>query len=153
MSLKQNNLVGLFPELKEWNSGRGIRPIDWVSAFGSMPDALLYSSIFWPNFMEFEGCLIFSSADLSIFQQWKESLNDNKMAIEKMMNHCHLTDFFPNSQKEPTNEQIVYFGNLLKEMWLCKLKQDFPHLPVRVEFYWQNSEATEDAQITVYLER
>lgn len=118
-----------------------------------MHDALLYSSLFWPDFVEFEGCLLWNDCPIEGFEEWMQSLKDDRTAVEKVLNHRHLTDFFLNSTTSPTPEQVEYFGHLLREMWLTKLHRDFPQLPVRVEFYWNDKEATDDAQITVYLER
>lgn len=113
----------------------------------------MYSSLFWPEFVEFEGCLLWDDASPESFFGWMKSTGENRTAVEKVMNHVHITDFFFSAPEEPTNEQIDYFGALLKDMWSLKLRRDFPDLEVQVEFWWDDREASDTAQITVYCQR
>ena len=151
--LHQPALNRLFPDLREWNDGNDFPADAWVSSFGSVHDALLYSSLFWPDFTEFEGCLVWADSPPENLEQWMLTLNQDRSAVEKLVNHRHITDFFLNSPTAPTPEQVEYLGFLLQDMWRLKLQRDFPHLPIKVEFYWHDREASDDAQITVYLER
>lgn len=142
----------LFPDLQDWDDGRGISGETWVELYGSLHDAVLYSSILWPAFVEHRGCLLWE-AHHDNFDDWFTSLGGDQTAVEKVMNHRHLTDFFLYSHEELTEERLDCFGALLRDMWLTKLRRDFPHLPVRVELLWQDRESFLDAQIVVYVER
>ena len=126
---------------------------DWLNTFGSVPKAIAYSTLFWPEFVEYEGCLLWSEASPTSFDNWMVSLEGDKTRVELVMNHRHITDFFLNTPEQPTPEQIEYLGKLLQQIWTMKLQNDFPLSGVRVEFYWHDREADEDAQITVYCQR
>lgn len=47
----------LIPELKDWNNGQGIDIESWIGCMGDFEKAIGYSVIFWPSFVEIEGCV------------------------------------------------------------------------------------------------
>ena len=153
MSSSHTRLLAILPELSEWNEGKGMAPEGWLGAYGSVPSALMYSSLFWPEFVEFEGCLLWHDATPDLFFQWMTTLGGNCTAVEGVMNHVHITDVFLNAPEVPTDEQVDYLGHLLKDMWSLKLRRDFPHLDVQVDFRWDDPEASDTAQLTVYCLR
>lgn len=128
-------------------------PEDWLNIYGSIPNALIYSSLFWPEFVEFEGCILRHDASPDLFFEWMETLQGNRMAVEGVINHVHIKDLFLNAPEIPTDEQIDYLGHLLGDMWLLKLRRDYPHFNVQVDFRWDDPEASDTAQITVYCLR
>ena len=48
----------LIPELKDWNNGNGIDVQSWIQCVGSFQKAIGYSTMFWPEFVEIEGCVV-----------------------------------------------------------------------------------------------
>lgn len=46
------------PELAAWNNGLGIDLESWVACEGRFALAVGYASIFWPEFVEFEGYVL-----------------------------------------------------------------------------------------------
>lgn len=142
----------LFPDLQDWDDGRGISALTWVSGLGTVREAMLYSALLWPEFVEHRGCLLWSGSH-EYFDDWVARLDGDLSAVERMMNHCHLVDLARKSGQEHTEEQLDGFGRLLQEMWQTKLRRDFPHLDVRVELYWADRSWDLDAQITVYVAR
>ncbi|WP_425146657.1 hypothetical protein [Deinococcus sp.] len=146
-------LAALFPELRDWNEGKGITVSDWMNTIGNIPAAIAYSTLFWPEFVEYESCIFWSNFSPNSFDAWMKMLNGNKTRVEAVINHRHITDFFLNAEEKPSLEQIEYLGELLRKIWTLKLQNDFPLSDVRVEFYWNDREATDDAQITVYCQR
>ena len=147
-------LAALFPELRDWNEGKGITVSDWMNTIGNIPAAIAYSTLFWPEFVEYKGCILWSDADPANFEDWLTSLNGDRTRVEIVVNHRHITDFFLNDEAgKDSPDQVEYLGNLLQKIWTLKLQNDFPLSDVRVEFYWNDREATDDAQITVYCQR
>lgn len=143
----------VLPDLRTWNQDKGVdseSPEDWLSLYGSIPQAILYSAIFWPTFVEYQGCLLWKDFRPESFEDWMGSTGGNKTAVESVMNHRHITDFFLNAEEQPTPEQIAYLGHVLRDIWYLKLTHDFPHLDIQVEFYWKDVEFDEDAQLFVY---
>lgn len=146
-------LLAVLPELREWNDGKGVSPEAWLNSFGSVPQALMYSALFCPEFVEFEGCLLWHDASPEMFVQWMTTLGGNRSAVERVMNHVHLTDLFLNAPQPPTDAQVDHLGHVLQDLWGLQLRRDFPHLDVQVAFEWDDPEASDTAQITVYCQR
>jgi hypothetical protein len=66
-----------------------------------------------------------------------------------MMNHRHIGDIFLSARDE-SQEVVAYIGELLRETWMAKLKQDFPGRQFTVEFPRQFDIALVDPSITFY---
>ncbi|MPY67366.1 hypothetical protein F8S09_11815 [Deinococcus sp. SDU3-2] len=103
-------LAEVVPDLKSWNEGKGIEPEDWLAMLGSVPQALMYSVLFWPTFVEHQGCLLREGFSPQLFQEWLTRTNGDRTAVELVMNHRHITDFFPNAEEHPSPEQIAYWA-------------------------------------------
>jgi hypothetical protein len=77
---------------------------------GNFEHAIAYGRLFWPEFTEHDDCIFRADAfDVKNYRSWLRQTNGSKTATEKVMNHQHIVDFFPNAP-EPTKEQIIYFG-------------------------------------------
>jgi len=112
-----------------------------------------YALLFWPDFVIYDDCVFLREPDAQNYQNWMQCSNGDKTRVEGVMNHRHITDMFCNSAVDPTKDMVVHIGRLLKDMWSCRLKRDFPERRIRVEFYDDDSDDLMDYQITVYQER
>jgi hypothetical protein len=65
--------------------------------------------------------------------------------VEATINHRHIIDIFPNSEFPANIPIIIYLGELLKEMWSCKLKIDFPERQFQIDF-----DSEEDGNLSRY---
>jgi hypothetical protein len=54
---------------------------------------------------------------------------------------------------EPTREQVVHLGRVLREMWLAKLRAEFPGRAVVVSFPDEELPDLLDYEITVFQGR
>ena len=108
-----------------------------------------YQNLFWPEFVEYDNC-VFLAFDNVIYQQWLQRLNGNKREVEEVMNHRHIVDLLPASVDNPTQNLVLEFGKLLRELWDTKLKRDFPTKCFCVSFPLEKSEALTDYEITFY---
>jgi hypothetical protein len=50
------------------------------------------------------------------------------------MNHAHVVDLIEGQDGGPSDEQLVYVGRLLREMWESKLAREFPDRKFFVHF-------------------
>lgn len=116
----------LIPELKDWNDGRGIDVQSWIGCVGDFQKAIGYSTIFWPRFVEIEGCVLRGGLDLENVQQWLKQCGGNCSAAEATINHLHLEDLHYVGCPDATPERLIYLGRVLKEIYECKLARDFP---------------------------
>jgi len=72
---------------------------------------------------------------------------------EVTMNHQHILDLFPNTEESPTEEQVVYLGRVLKEVWQLKLDRDFPDRKMIVSFPEDQVDDIIEYEITFWQER
>lgn len=129
------DFVKLIPELAMWNNGDGISVDAWISCIGSFEHAVGYSRLFWPEFMTHDGCVFFAGGfSKSIYRDFMDQCNGDRPSVEKVMNHRHLLDYFPQAEQTATEAQLIYLGRVLKEMWQAKLTRDFPNGQFIVSF-------------------
>lgn len=147
-------LSDLVPETQEWNDGQGIDLLSWVGCVGGIELAIGYGELFWPDFVEFDGCIFFDFAfSEENFRGWMKQTNDDRRAVEAVINHQHILDLFSGSEHEPTRQQVVYLGRLLRDIWSAKLQRDFPGRQIVVSFPEGDFESLLDYEISFYQER
>lgn len=134
----------LIPELKAWNNGHGIDHETWVTIEGRVEFALAYTSIFWPEFILFNGCIFIQEINDQIFEAWYKNSNGNLKSIEATINHRHLKDLFGS---DASKEQYLYLGKIIKSMWETKIITQFPNRHITIDF------DEVDYIITVYQEQ
>jgi hypothetical protein len=121
----------MIQELNSWNNGSGVDLETWVNAMGNHSLAIGYTSIFWPEFVVFEGFILNKNFNVKSFRSFDSS--QNRLSTEWVMNHIHLAHI--HSGNDMTKDKLVYLGNTLKEIYEVKLSWQFPESPCTVEFY------------------
>lgn len=121
----------LIPELSLWNDGRGIGVEEWLSSAGSFELAIAYASLFWPDVVEHDGCVLRGSVDSEAYKRWKGAVGDDKTEVEKAMNHKHIADICTGQHNR---QQLLYLGNRLAEMWRSCLNGKLPSHNIVVIF-------------------
>src|SRR5215468_948910 len=113
--------------------------LDYVYAFGSPLQALMYSKLFWPEFIEIE--------DMVFLKDWMEDEDDrsrvlkvleqnegNRPKTEQDFNLIEIPpDIFGKKMGETTEEEDRYLAEILIEMWQCRLRMLFPNRNFKVE--------------------
>jgi hypothetical protein len=117
----------LIPELSLWNEGKGIDVDIWINGVGNFEHAIAYGNLFWPDFVKHDGCIFISPVDPKNHKTWLRKTRGDKTAVERVINHLHLSDLFPHAPAK-TTVQKIHLARLLKEIWECKLNRDFPNL-------------------------
>jgi len=148
MSKNANQLI---PELADWNIGQGIDIEDWLQTVGNYEHAIAYSTLFWPEFQLHDGCIFFAGIDEDSYQKWLKATNGNKTSVQAVMKHRHILDLFPNSEVEPTHDQVIYLGHKLKEMWKAKLNRDFPNHKITISFPEEEFDDLLSYEITFFI--
>jgi len=126
-----NNLI---PELKDWNDGNGIDIRSWIGFTGNFQEAIGYSVIFWPTFVEIEGCIVREGIPRDNVLLWLKHFKGDRERVEAMVNHLHIEDLHYNGCKDSSPDRLSYLGRLLEEIYDCKLKRDFPNKTFNVLF-------------------
>ncbi len=127
--------ISMKTELAAWNNGAGIDLQSWTGCEGRFALAVGYGSIFWPEFVEFEGYILpkgFSDTSLRGFEGREGT---TRRSVEYVMNHLHVADIQHYGCPDISKDKILVLGNLLKEVYEAKLKWKFPDRPCQVEFY------------------
>src|SRR5262249_657232 len=124
----------LIPETRAWNDGKGIDAKSWLGCVGSFDHAIAYGELFWPDFVEHDGCVFFAGFSEAGYRGFMDHTNGNKKAVQAVMNHRHVLDLFPSDYSNVSKDQIVYLGRLLREIWETKLRRDFPQKNIVVSF-------------------
>ena len=118
-------------ELLAWNNGAGIDLKSWVGCEGSLSLAVGYATVFWPEFVEFEGYILrkgFSEPSLRTFEA-----GSSRESVEWVMNHLHIADIH-SGREDISRDKILLLGKVLKEIYQAKLQWQFPDRPCIVEF-------------------
>jgi len=113
--------------------------LDFLHAFGSPIDALMYLSLFWPDCIEFEGMIfrhdvIESKED---HQRVREALAKNGGDKSRTEASFNIVDvpcmLFSHEAAESPDEVDQYLAEQLAEMWRCRLALIFPDRNITTE--------------------
>lgn len=143
-------MSALVPETQAWNGGHGIDLLAWIGCVASIDHAIAFGELFWPDFVEFDGCVLFAGFSQDNYQGFMAQTGGDRRAVEVVMNHRHITDILPGFRTEPTRDQVIYLGRLLREIWAAKLGHDFPEKKFIVSFPEAPSDYLQDYEITFY---
>lgn len=152
------NYNSLITDLDEWESHNGceIGPAGWLAGMGSFNLAVAFSSLFHPEFIVHNDCVFiapYTEQDKKNQSSFMSCSDYDRSKTEVTINHLHLMDLFPNDVETPTREQILYLGNVLKDMWQLKLNRDFPDRNLVVSFPEDYAEDLYEYEITFWQER
>ena len=138
--------------MDEWNDGKGIDIESWIATRGDFQKAIGYSVIFWPEFIEYDGCVLKRNFSKWSYDGFMKQCKGDKTRVEAVMNHFHIKDihYFTDSN---TREQLIYLGNILKEIYRYKLKVQFPRKQFEVKFENGYKEELLDYELTFYQKR
>ena len=143
----------LIPQLATWKNGEGTDVDTWLVNVGSYEHAVAYANLFWPEFTVHDDCVLVAGFNETIFDGFMEQTGGNRRAVEQVMNHRHILDLFQKPDQAPSEEIIVHLGRVLKDMWSCKLRHDFPSRTIVVSFTENDVEDLLDYEITFYQMR
>jgi hypothetical protein len=143
-----NDFDTLVRELSRWNGGRGIDIDSWLSCVGSFELAIAFARLFWPAFVEHDGCVLFEGFSEASYTEFLEQTDGDRAAVEAVMNHRHIGDLFCGPDLEPTHAQLRHLGRVLVETWTAKLARDFPERRFSVTFPERELDELLDYEIT-----
>jgi hypothetical protein len=147
----RERMFRLIPEARAFQWVEDLTPCGWLANVGSLGQAIAYGELFWPSFVEHDGCILFASRfNRDNFQSWVAATGGDRRAIEGVINHTHILDLFVQHASHPTREQVVWLGRLLKEMWQAKVDRDFPGRGVVVSFPENAGDDLLGYEITVF---
>src|SRR5690242_1190213 len=102
---------------------------DYLNLRGDADLAAAFSKLFWPDFVEVEGCVLLARHyNPENFEHWMQNLEGNRRAVESQVNHTHIADLFLNNHpaSDFPRELWDYLGTILLIMWKHALQDAFP---------------------------
>jgi len=127
--------VSMVSELSAWNGGGGIDLESWIGCSGNFKLAVGYSAIFWPRFVLFEDYVLRENFTVDSLRGFEKIADGDKKSVEWVVNHLHISDIQYHGCEDISEDKIVFLGGILKEIWVAKLKWQFPERPCEVEFF------------------
>ena len=122
-------LSELLPELRAWNDGTGIQPLDWVYCIARSDEAVAYTALFWPKFVEFNGYILRDGFNIDNLRSWESQQHVGRQQIELAVNLLDVGFLFYNS-KEPGTAMLeartIWMLDTLADIYATKLQRDFP---------------------------
>lgn len=122
-------------ELAPWNNGTGIALESWIGCEGRFALAIGYSSVFWPEFVEFDGYVLRKGFSESSLRGFEKQDGSTRKDVELHMNHLHIADIQHVGCADISEDKLVYLGRVLREIYEVKLKCQFPDRPCTVDFH------------------
>jgi len=128
--------------------------LDFVSAFGNPLQALAYSYLFWPDFVEFENMIFHQGAieDEEDRAQIRIAMSkfSTRQEVEQSFNQFLIPDdLFAAGLSTTTEEENLYLAERIAEMWKVRVTRLFPTRKCVVELQL-GDETQEGPTIVVY---
>ena len=138
-------------ELAAWNNGDGISLESWISSVGNFGLAIGYLTVFWPEFVEYEGYILREGFSLDSLRGFEKSCSGDRKAVEVVMNHLHIFDIQHYGCKDLSKDKVILLGSKLKEIYEARLQLKFPEKPCVVSFYQpKNADELEEYELTFW---
>ena len=123
--------VRLIPDDQWWVTDLLLAPPNTWSYLCNHSDAgmgALFSKLFWPDFVEVEGCVLLAEKYRAEgFQAWARHFQHDREDMERMINHTHVYDLFAQHAGDDTHPDVwEYLGRTLLACWRCALGAAFP---------------------------
>ena len=130
--MTNRDLLSVFQKKYKGLDSTGFNYFDFLHAQGSPFNALFYSPLFWPEFVEIDGMVFLQSSveDIEDRKRLKEALHrhkGDKTKTEKAFNLIEIPSLFGKNISETTDEEDAFLADRLTEMWRCRLAVVFPN--------------------------
>ena len=128
--------------------------LDFVHAFGSPLEAMAYSKLFWPDFVELDGMVFRKDVveDESDRERVRKAVCTpgwNLAKVEAGFNIVEVPHLFGKRGGEGSDDLDCDLARVIGEMWYARLQQVFPNRKFTVEVDIPSDEPT----VTFYQER
>ncbi len=129
--------TSLLPQYQEFLADNpGLELWSYLGVVGSYELVATFSKLFWPDFVEVEGCVILAE------HYYEGALKGVKLpqereSFEAFINHVHIWDLFSNGVERASIsiELDEYLAKIFTVMWKHALKETFPDK--EFEFYYE----------------
>lgn len=129
---------------------------DFTYAFGSVLEAMAYTNLFWPDYVQVDGAILRSDivedeVDVKKIRQALCESNFDIQGTECSFNRLDIPDdIFGARAGESSDEIDEQFAHVLVDMWEARLKQIYPQFQFSVVL---DTESDGTVYITFYRVR
>ena len=124
-----------------WDNPSSLGLLNYISFNIHPDDVLILGNLFFPNFIEFDNSIFYSEHfNLNGYNEWRQKLNNDSIAIEKVINHVHVYDIFTNCTDQIDDATFKNIGKLLQLSWSMYLNKVFPDKQIIVMYSDDESE-------------
>jgi hypothetical protein len=127
---------------------------NYVESRGSVELAVAFAKLFWPDFVEHRGCVLLSDGfTRENFAEWWDRLGGDCAAIERELNHLHVSDLVPSDKTELDLSVYQFLGATIAEMWSSRVRAQFPNRRFIVRLEDADDAATGAPTVLLYQDR
>lgn len=120
---------------EQWSEPSKVGLADYISFNIHPEDAIILGSLFFPNLIEIDNCLLFETHfNYESYLRWKEELRGDRTGIEKMINHIHLYDVFAQCSEKVSDEVYDKIAIILQLSWNSYFHQKYSSKDIVVEY-------------------
>lgn len=135
----------------------GFNYFDFLHALGSSLDALFYSRLFWPEFVEINGMVFLKETiedddDKDRLDEALERYGGDKTKTEQSFNITEIPSLFGKNLAETTDEEDFVLAERLAEMWQHRLRLIYPDRKFTVQIL-SAEETGGEVGVVFYTER
>ena len=130
--MEDDHLVRRLRELNPELDTTNFDMLDFVAALGSTLDALMYSRLFWPEFVEIEGMVFLKESmededDRRRLADALERYGGDRTRTEQSFNLVEVpSDLFTMRKGDTTEEEARWLAQRLAQVWLACLRYRYP---------------------------
>ena len=112
---------------------------DFIHSVGSGLEALMYSKLFWPDFVEIDGMIflkdwtIEDEDDINRIRKTFEDLGRDPQETEKFVNLIEIPYMFGQRIGEIEDDEYYWLAEIICVMWRCRLGLLYPNRKFVVE--------------------
>lgn len=118
-----------YARIKSWvdDWGGAVDYLDYVKSNGDMALMMAFSQIFWPRFIEVEGCVLWDrSYEKSNFNSWWDSLSGDSQRIEVMLNQLRVWQLVESGDTDEDWQALEFIAVRIAKSWRSALCVEFP---------------------------
>ncbi len=106
-------------------------PMDFIHRFTSPIMGLLFSELFWPEFIEIDNMVFLEStfedkSDLKRLNDAVMRYKGDRHKVEKSFNTIEVPSIFGARMEDTTDEEDLILAKILATMWKARLTDKFP---------------------------